>query len=254
MLLAIDIGNSNIKFGVFDDELLIEKFSIPTVRDQTSGEIFTRIENRLSEKISAVIVSSVVPELTNSIRNFAENHLKVSPVFVSHETDFGLKINYEQPEKLGVDRIVAAFAAREKFGAPSVVCNFGTATTVDAVNSKNEFAGGIIVAGINLLADALFQKTSKLPKVEIKRAEKVLETSTVGAINAGIYFGYIGLTDGIIGRMIAELGEKPKVVATGGLAQIIYKDSEFIEVYDENLMLDGLRLVYEREKSRKSKI
>lgn len=254
MLLAIDIGNSNLKFGVFGGEDLIEKFSIPTVRTQTANEIFSLVKNHLPENISSVIVSSVVPELKNSIEEFSKNHLKASPVFVSHEMDFGLKINYEQPEKLGVDRLVAAFAAREKFGAPCVVCNFGTATTVDAVNSKNEFAGGIIVAGINLLADALFQKTSKLPKIEIKKAQKVLETSTEKAINAGIYFGYIGLIDGIVKRMISELGEKPKVIATGGLAQIIYKDSEFIEVYDENLMLDGLRLIYAKEKSRKSKI
>lgn len=244
MLLAIDIGNSNIKFGVFDGEFLVKKFSIPTVRTQTAEEIISQIGFQLTENISAVIVSSVVPELKNSIEKFSENHLKISPVFISHETNFGLEINYEQPEKLGVDRIVAALAAKEKFGAPCIVCNFGTATTVDAVNSDGEFSGGIIVAGINLLADALFQKTSKLPKVEIKRAEKVLETSTEKAINAGIYFGYIGLTDGIIKRMISELNEKPKVIATGGLGSIIYEDSEFIEVYDENLMLDGLRLIY----------
>lgn len=253
MLLAIDIGNSNIKFGIFDEENLIKKFSIPTVREQTADEIFSLTENNLTEKISSVVVSSVVPELKNSIEKFSENHLKISPFFVSHQTDFGLKINYEQPEKLGVDRIIAAFAAKEIFGAPCIVCNFGTATTVDAVNSKNEFSGGIIVAGINLLADALFQKTSKLPKIEVKRAEKVLETSTEKAINAGIYFGYIGLTDGVIKRMISELKEKPKIIATGGLAKIIFEDSGFIEVYEENLLLDGLRLIYEKN-CRKSKI
>lgn len=248
MLLAIDIGNSNIKCGVFDGGFLVEKFSIPTVRTQTAEEIISQIEFKLTADISAVIVSSVVPELKNSIEKFSENHLKVSPIFVSHETDFGLKINYEQPEKLGVDRIVAALAAKEKFGAPCIVCNFGTATTVDAVNSKNEFSGGIIVAGINLLADALFRETSRLPKVEIKRAEKVLENSTEKAINAGIYFGYIGLTDGILKRMIFELNEKPRVIATGGLASIIFEDSEFLEIYDENLMLDGLRLIYQKIK------
>ena len=253
MLLAIDIGNSNIKFGIFDEENLIEKFSIPTVRDQTAEEIFSQTENHLYEGISAVVVSSVVPEVRDAVEKFSEKHLQVSPLFVSHQTDFGLKLNYEQPEKLGVDRIIAAFAAKEKFGAPCIVCNFGTATTVDAVNSDNEFAGGIIVAGINLLADALFQKTSKLPKIELKKAEKVLETSTEKAINAGIYFGYIGLTDGIIKRMISELKEKPRVIATGGLAGIIFEDAEFIEFYDENLMLDGLRLIYEKNR-RKSKI
>lgn len=253
MLLAIDIGNSNVKFGLFDEEILVKKFSIPTVRDQTANEIFSLTENHLPEKFSAVIVSSVVPELKNSIEDFSKNHFKIAPIFASHETDFGLKINYEQPETLGIDRMIAAFAAKEKFGAPCIVCNFGTATTIDAVNSSDEFSGGIIVAGINLLADALFQKTSKLPKIEVKKAEKVLETSTAKAINAGIYFGYIGLTDGIIKRMISELGEKPNVIATGGLGSIIFEDSEFIEIYDENLMLDGLRLIYEKN-CRKSKI
>lgn len=253
MLLAIDIGNSNIKFGVFDDESLIKKFSIPTVRTQTAEEIISLTENFLSENISSVVVSAVVPELKNSIEDFSKNHLNTSPLFITHETDFGLKINYEQPKTLGVDRVIAAFAAKEKYRSPCVVCNFGTATTIDAVNCRNEFCGGVIVAGMNLLADALFQKTSKLPRVEIERAEKVLETATAKAINAGIYFGYIGLTDGIIKRMIFELNEKPKVIATGGLASIIFDDSELLEIYDENLMLDGLRLVYERV-SRKSKI
>ena len=165
----------------------------------------------------------------------------------------GLKINYDPPENLGIDRLVAAFAAKVKYGKPCIVCDFGTATTIDAVNSVGEFSGGIIVAGMHILADALFQKTSKLPKIKIKKAEKVIAHSTVEAINAGIYFGYIGLTDGIIKRMIGELKEKPKVIATGGLASIIADGSEFIEIFDENLMLDGLRLIYESI-SRESKI
>jgi type III pantothenate kinase len=246
MLLAIDIGNSTVKSGVFDGENLIGKFSIPTVRHQTGDEISFLLKHNLPENISAVIVSSVVPELKNSIENFSKNSFGVLPFFVGHDFDFGLKINYDPPETLGIDRLVAAFAAKEKYSAPCIVCDFGTATTIDAVNSGGEFSGGIIVAGMNLLADALFQKTSKLPKIEIKKAEKVIARSTNEAINAGIYFGYLGLTDGIIKRVIDELKEKPKVVATGGLAQIISEGSEFIDVYDENLMLDGLRLIYKR--------
>lgn len=252
MLLAIDIGNSTIKFGVFDGENLIKKFSIPTVRNQTAGEIEKIIASNLPENVSAVIVSSVVPELKHSIENLSKNLFAVAPFFVEHDFDFGLKINYEPPENLGIDRIIAAFAAKKKYGAPCIVCDFGTATTIDAVDSKGNFSGGVIVAGMNLLADALFQRTSKLPKIEIKKAEKVIGNSTVEAINSGIYFGYIGLTDGIIKRMIAELNEKPKVIATGGWASIIAEGSEYIEFYDENLMLDGLRLIYENI-SRKSK-
>lgn len=246
MLLAIDIGNSTVKFGVFDGENLIGKFSIPTVRNQTAGEISSLIKHNLPQNISAVIVSSVVPELKNAIENFSKNHFSVAPIFISNDFDLGLKINYYPPENLGIDRLVAAFAAKEKYGVPCIVGDFGTATTIDAVNSDGEFSGGIIVAGMNLLADALFQRTSKLPKIEIKKAEKVIARSTVEAINSGIYFGYIALTDGIIKRMIAELNEKPKVVATGGLAQIISEGSEFIEICDENLILDGLRLIYKK--------
>ena len=246
MLLAIDIGNSNIKFGVFEGETLLRKFSIPTVRTQTTAEIASLTDPNLYETISAVVVSSVVPELDNSIKEFSLNHLTISPVFVSRETDVGLKINYDPPENLGVDRMVAAFAATKKYSAPCIVCNFGTATTIDAVSSNNEFLGGVIVAGMNLLADALFQKTSKLPKVEIKKARNVIGKSTHEAINAGIYFGYIGLADGIIKRMIGESGEKSKVIATGGLGSLIFEDSEFIDIFDENLMLDGLRLIYEK--------
>lgn len=245
MLLAIDIGNSTIKFGVFDGENLLDKFLIPTVRHQTADEIAFSIGSKLYANISAVVVSSVVPELKNSIENFSKNHFNISPFFVENDFDFGLKINYDSPESLGIDRLIAAFAAKEKYEIPCIVCDFGTATTIDVVNSNNEYLGGVIVAGINLLADALFQRTSKLPKVEIKRTEKVIGSSTIEAINSGVYFGYIGLTDGIIKRMIGELNEKPKVIATGGLASIIADGSEFIEVYDENLMLDGLRLIYE---------
>ncbi len=245
MLLAIDIGNSTVKFGVYDGENLVKKFSIPTVRQQTAEEIISLTNQNLPENISAVIVSSVVPELKNSIENFSKNLFNTAPVFVEHDFDFGLRINYDPPENLGIDRLVAAFAAKEKYGLPSIVCDLGTATTIDAIDSSGEFRGGIIVAGMNLLADALFQRTSKLPKIEIKKTKKVIGNSTVEAITSGIYFGYLGLTDGIIKRMIFELNEKPKVIATGGWASVIAEDSEFIEVYDENLMLDGLRLISE---------
>jgi type III pantothenate kinase len=246
MLLAIDIGNTTIKFGVFDREKLIEKFIIPTVRHQTVTEIDSLVNSNLKQTISGVIVSSVVPELIDSIEKFTENRFGITPIFVGHDFDFGLKIKYNPPEAVGVDRVIAAFAAAEKYGKPCIVCDFGTATTIDAVNSGGEFLGGVIVAGMNLLADALSQRTSKLPKIEIKKAEKVIGSSTIEAIQSGIYFGYVGLTDGIIERMIGELGEKPKIIATGGFASIIADGSEFIEIYDEILMLDGLRLIYKK--------
>ena len=246
MLLAIDIGNTTIKFGVFDRENLTRKFVIPTLRHQTADEINSLVNLNLKQTISGVIVSSVVPQLKDSIEKFTRNRFGIIPIFVGHDFDFGLKIKYNPPEAVGIDRVVVAFAASEKYGKPCIVCDFGTATTIDAVNSGGEFLGGVIVAGMNLLADALSQRTSKLPKIEIKKAEKIIGTSTVEAIQSGIYFGYIGLTDGIIKRMFGKLGEKPKIISTGGFASIIAEGSEFIEIYDETLMLDGLRLIYEK--------
>jgi len=250
MLLAIDIGNTTVKFGVFDRENLIGKFVIPTVRNQTAADIDSLVNSNLPQKVSAVIISSVVPELKNSIEKFIEKRFEIIPFFVEYDFDFGLKIKYNSPETLGIDRIVAAFAAAQKYGKPCIVCDFGTATTIDAVNSGGEYLGGVIVAGMNLLADALSQKTSKLPKIEIKKAKKVIGGSTIEAIQSGIYFGYIGLTDGIIKRMISELGEKPRIIATGGFAQIIADGSELLEIFDETLMLDGLRLIYEKRPSK----
>ncbi len=246
MLLAVDIGNSSIKFGAFDKEKLVSRFTIPTVRTQNADEINSLIQDKFNQKISAIVVSSVVPELREAFQNLGEKFFDVSPVFVDWTFDFGLEIKYFPPENLGVDRIVAAFAAVEKYGKPCVVCDFGTATTIDAVNSKGEFLGGTIVAGINLLGDALHQRTSKLPLVELKKPASVIGNSTVSSIQSGIYFGYVGLAEGIIKRMIDELDEKPLVIATGGFANLIAESAETIEIVDENLMLEGLRLIHER--------
>jgi len=177
----------------------------------------------------------------------SEKYLGQTATFVDATFDFGLEIKYNPPSSIGIDRIVAAVGAIEKYGKPCIVCDFGTATTIDAVNSQSEFLGGIITAGINLLADALFQNTSKLPKVAIKKPKSIIGNSTVHSIQAGIYFGYIGLVDGIIEKMIDELGEKPKVVATGGFAKLIAESSKKIDIIDETLMLEGLRLIYEKQ-------
>lgn len=248
MLLAIDIGNSTVKFGVFDNEKILARFSTPTDRNQTPEEINAFITNNLLHNIDAVIVSSVVPELNAAYRSFCETHFNLKPFFVDHATDLGMKILYDPPESLGIDRAVAAFAAREKYGTPVIVCDFGTATTIDAVDSEGELKGGTIVPGIATLADSLFQKTSNLPKIEIEKPKKVIGTSTVSAINAGIHFGYSGLVEKILQKMIEELGEKPAIIATGGSASIIAESVEMIEIVDENLILEGLRLIYEKNK------
>lgn len=246
MLLAIDIGNTNAAFGVFDKENLLNRFTIQTPRRQTAPEIHELIKENLSADISAVIISSVVTEVNDSFQRLSERFFKLKPVFVDHTFNFGLKIKYNPPSALGADRLVAAFATVEKYGKPCIVCDFGTATTIDAINSRGEYLGGIIVAGMKILADALFQKTSKLPKVEIEKPAKVIGDSTVSAIQSGIYFGYSGLVEKILQKMIEELGEKPKIIATGGLASIIAESVKMIETIDADLTLEGLRLIYER--------
>ena len=246
MLLAIDIGNSSIKFGVFDNKKLVSRFTIPTIRTLNSDEINSQISDKINHKISAIVISSVVTELREAFQNFGEKFFNISPFFVDNTFDFGLEIKYFPPENLGVDRIIAAFAAVEKYGKPCIVCDFGTATNIEVVNSKGVYLGGTIVAGINLLADALHKRTSKLPLVELAKPEKVIGNSTISCIQSGVFYGYVGLTEGIINKIIDELGEIPKVVATGGYAKLIAENTEIIEIIDENLMLEGLRLIYEK--------
>lgn len=246
MFLAVDIGNSTTKFGVFENKNLAARFTIPTPREQSAAEIIGLIKEKISPPLSAIFVSSVVPETNDAFQNLFEKYFFVEPVFVDYTFDFNLKIKYNPPSALGIDRLIAAFATVEKYGKPAIVCDFGTAATIDTVNRSGEFLGGIIAPGINLLSDALFQKTSKLPRVEIEKPESVFGNSTTQSIQSGIYFGYIGLVDGIVRRMIDELKEKPKIIATGGFARIIAESSELIKTIDENLMFEGLRLVYEK--------
>jgi type III pantothenate kinase len=193
-----------------------------------------------------------VPPLNFTLKQMAEAYFGLTPLFIDHTVDTGVPILYEPPADVGADRIVDAVAAIEKYGAPCIVVDFGTATTFDAINSKGEYLGGVITPGITISADALFERAAKLPRVEIKRPRKVIGEATVAAMQSGLYHGYVGLVDGILRKMIDELGGPPKVIATGGLAPLIAKGSEFIQDVDENLTLDGLRLVYERTRQKSS--
>jgi type III pantothenate kinase len=249
MLLTVDIGNTTTKLGVFAGEKLLTRQTIPTIRSKSADEIYASIPGKLNHNFDGVIISSVVPELNESFTKLAENHFNSDAIFVNHDFDFGFKINYNPPEAVGIDRLIAAYAGVQKYGKPCLVCDFGTATNIEVVNSQNEYIGGIITAGMNLLADSLHQRTSKLPKIELRQPGKVIGDSTVAAIQSGVYFGYIGLVDGLVKRMIDELGEKPKVIGTGGLVNLIAESSNTIETVDENLMLDGLRMIYQKMKS-----
>jgi type III pantothenate kinase len=246
MLLAIDIGNTTASFGLFEGETLDSTFVIPTVREQASEEIYSIIKPDLDSNISEIIISSVVPELEIPFRELFESKYDKTPVFVDNNFDFGFSIKYFPPESCGVDRLIAAFAAKQKYGIPCIVCDFGTATTIDVVNSKNEYIGGIVTPGMKTLADSLNSKTSKLPKTEIAKPEKVIGNTTIGSIQSGVFYGYISLVDGIINRMFDELQEKPKVIATGGFSGLIAKESEFIDFVDRDLILTGIKFVSER--------
>jgi type III pantothenate kinase len=250
MLLAIDIGNSTAKLGVFDHENLIARQRILTIRQTSADEIAASLENKINYDFTGVIISSVVTEANEPFRAFCQKHLDLEPLFVDHTFDFGFRIKYDPPSSAGADRLTAAFAASEKYGRPVIACDFGTATTIDVVSAENEYAGGVITPGINTLSEALFLKTSKLPRVEIRKPASVIGGDTVSAIQSGIFFGYTGLTEGILRRMFEELGERPKVVATGGFARLIAENCGLIDTVDENLMLDGLRLLYEKNRDQ----
>lgn len=249
MLLAIDIGNSSTKFGIFESDSLIDKFVIPTVRDYTVDELsFDRLRNPGDKffQIDSAIVSSVVPEMNETLATACRESLKVTPLFVDHTFDFGITIGYDPPSSAGTDRLINAAAAAAKYGAPVIACSFGTATTIDVVNSAKEYLGGTISPGMKTLAEALHLKTAKLPLVTIERPEQVIGKTTEGSIGSGTYYGHVGMVEGVLERMFEELNEGPRVVATGGFAAIMAKETKLIDVVDENLILEGLRMIAER--------
>ena len=254
MLLVIDAGNTNITFGVFQGEDLIVQWRIVTDHDKGSDEYASDLRSLFESadielrRIEAVAIASVVPPLDQTLTRVAQDCFQVAPLFINHTMDTGLKILYDSPSDVGADRIVDAVAAVTKYGAPCIVVDFGTATTFNAINAEHEYLGGVIAPGLMISAEALFLRAAKLPRVEIKRPEKVIGSSTVGAMQSGLYHGYAGLVDGVLEQMIAEMNTKPRVIATGGLAPLIASASKFIEKVDTTLTLDGLRLAYERTK------
>lgn len=246
MLLAIDIGNTNTKLGVFDHETLISKISIPTSRDITSDALATLLSDKITWPIDAAIISSVVPEIDGAFREFVTSRFNVPAIFVNPELDLGLKINYQPPGDAGADRLVNAFAAVEKYGDPCIVCSFGTATTIDVVKGAREFAGGLIAPGMKTLAAALKLTTSKLLEVDIEKPDNVIQDTTVGAIRSGIVHGYFALVEGLIAAVKREAGSELKVIATGGFAEMIAENTDQIDVVDKDLTLEGLRRLYAR--------
>lgn len=260
MLLVIDVGNTNTSLGVFQGSELIAHWRLTTSPARTVDEYGLQARNLFEladldfKTIDAIAIASVVPPLNYTLKTMAESYFKLTPLFVDHAGNTGVKILYEPAADVGADRIVDAVAAIHKYGTPCIVVDFGTATTFNAINQRGEYLGGVITPGIMISSDALFVRTAKLPRVDIKRPQNVIGSSTITAMQSGLYHGYVGLVDGVLRKMLDELGGSARVIATGGLAPLIATGSEFIELVDDTLTLEGLRLVYERTASPKSKV
>lgn len=256
MLLVIDVGNTNTSLGVYRDDVLLAHWRLTTSPSRTVDEYGVHARNLFElahmdfKDIEAIAVASVVPPLNYTVKRMAEVYFNLTPLFIDHTTDTGLKILYEPASDVGADRIVDAVAAITRHGAPCIVVDFGTATTFNAINSAGEYLGGLITPGIMISSEALFSRTAKLPRVDIKRPLKVIGTSTVAAMQSGLYYGYAGLVDGVLEKMIEEMGTKPRIIATGGLASLIATGSKFIEEVDDTLTLEGLRLINERVRGK----
>lgn len=253
MLLVFDIGNTNMVLGVYDGDNLVRDWRINTDLNKTSDEYGVLIKSLFDASnislsvVDAIIVSSVVPAVMHSLENFCRKYCNISPMVVGPGIKTGLNIKYEDPKMVGADRIVNAVAAISKYNCPVIIIDFGTATTYCAVSKKGEYIGGAISPGMKISSEALFQKASKLPRVELVTPEIVICKDTVSAMQAGIIYGYAGQVEKIVGLMKKELkDEETLVIATGGLANMISQETNAIDVIDPNLTLEGLRIIYEK--------
>src|SRR5450631_4572498 len=272
MLLVIDVGNTNTVLGVFERvahrpgedvstegvryERLVANWRVGSHLTRTVDEygvIFRNLFSMENLEVSAVhgiVISSVVPPLDSVLRQVCERYFNTKPLFIEPGVKTGMQVLYDNPAEVGADRIVNGVAAFEKYGGPCVIVDFGTATTFDAVSAKGEYLGGVITPGIGISADALFQRTARLPRVDIRKPPRVLATNTVNSLQSGLYYGYLGMIDGILERLIADLGEDVTVVATGGLAPLMGGGSKYIREINDLLTLEGLRIIYERNQAQ----
>ena len=275
MLLALDVGNTNTVLGLYrldvpppapggsstaqpeNERGLVAHWRVTTHRTQTSDEygvLFVNLFNMhgLSvDKVTHIIISSVVPPVEGTLRRVCEKYFNLQPIFVEPGIKTGMPVLVDNPTELGADRLVNAIAAYERYGGPCIVVDFGTATTFDVISAKGEYLGGAISPGLGISADALFARAARLGRVDIKRPQKVIGTNTVTHLQSGLYYGYIGLVDGILDRMMKEIGSDVRVIATGGLARQISADSRYIAQIDDMLTLDGLRILFERNRAAK---
>jgi type III pantothenate kinase len=256
MLLAIDVGNTNIVLGVFDGTVLVQSWRLQTVRERTLDELGLLVDGLFAHRgvrhadITGIVLGSVVPPVTGTMRGMIARYFGLEPLIVDPVGNTGMPIRYESPAEVGADRIVNAIAAYELYGRaerlPLIVCDFGTATTLDAVSGAGEYLGGAICPGVNISADALFQRAARLPRIDVRKPAQVIGRTTVGAMESGLFYGYVGMVEGLVRRMRDELGGRAVCVATGGLASVISPETNAIDHVDIDLTLHGLRMVWER--------
>jgi len=254
MLLALDIGNTTVAVGIFEDKKLIRNWKLRSDKDKTCDEYGVILLDLLKfaglepSHLSAAIISSVVPPLTPVFQALCHSIFHIKALVVGPGLRTGMPILYEAPLEVGADRVVAAVAAYEKIGGPCIVVDFGTATTFDAVSAKGEYLGGAIAPGIQISAEALYLKTAKLPRIEVRKPTRTIGKTTVTSMQSGLYFGYVGLVSNIIGEIKKELGEEAKVIATGGFGDQISAEVKSIQAYEPYFVLEGLRIIYERNR------
>ena len=255
MLLALDVGNTNITIGAIDGESVIGRWRLRTQRDQTADEWGILLRNLFAlssldlAQVDGVIISSVVPPVDQPLAAMSQRYFHREPLFVSYMTDVGIAIRYDNPREVGADRLANAVAVRTKYGAPAIVVDLGTTINFDCVSRDGNFAGGLICPGIGMSISGLFAKAARLPMVDFREPEHLIGSNTVGSITSGLFYGFIGLIDGIVERLQGELGVDSKAVATGGQGRMIVRASKCVKVFDEDLTLEGLRLIWERNRT-----
>ena len=254
MLLVIDVGNTNTVVGLYEGEELLHDWRIRTVIDHTVDEYGALILNLLkncgitAKSVQSIIISCVVPPMLNILEPLSQKYFDIEPLIVGPGVKTGMPIFYDNPREVGADRIVNAVAAYEKYRREMIIVDFGTATTFDYISPKGEYMGGCIAPGIMISSEALFDRAAKLPRVELCTPRTAITKDTVSGMQAGIMYGYAGLVDGIVGRMKSEIGAEAFVVATGGLANVIAREAKQIDVVDERLTLEGLRIIFQRNR------